>query len=74
MNAHSGVTSKNLGNERAWWMMALTRDLYVFAPGVTASVSTILFSICDFAQARNVRAFPSLLIFHDNSFNRYRRT
>jgi hypothetical protein len=49
MNAHSGATSKNLGNERAWWMIALTRDLYVFAPGVTASVSTILFSICDFA-------------------------
>ncbi|HTV55398.1 MAG TPA: hypothetical protein VMI06_10840 [Terriglobia bacterium] len=53
-------------------MIALTRDLHVFPPGVTASVTTILFSIFDFAQARNVRAFPGLLIFHDNSFNGWR--
>jgi len=44
-----GVTSKNLSDEWAWWMIALTRDFHVFAAGVTASVSTILFSICDFA-------------------------
>jgi len=72
MDAHWGVTSKNLSNERAFWMIALTRDLHVFPPGVTASVTTILFSIFDFAQARNVRAFPGLLIFHDNSFNGWR--
>jgi hypothetical protein len=55
-------------------MIALTRDFHVFAPGVTARVSTILFSVCHFASAGNVRAFPSLLIFHGNSFNGYWRT
>jgi hypothetical protein len=49
MDVHLGVTSKSLSNERAFWMIALTRDFYVLAAGVSASVSTILFSIFDFA-------------------------
>jgi hypothetical protein len=50
-------------------MIALTRNLYVFGSGLATSVSAILFSIYDFASARNVRAFPRLLVFHDDSFN-----
>jgi hypothetical protein len=49
MDPHLAVTSNNLSSERASWMIALTRDLYVFAPGVTAGISAILFSIDNFA-------------------------
>jgi hypothetical protein len=48
-------------------MVALTRDLHVFASGVTTRISAVLFSIWYIAKAWYVRAFSCLLIRHYNS-------
>jgi hypothetical protein len=53
--------------ERTRQMVALTRDLHVFASGVTTRISAVLFSIWYIAKAWYVRAFSCLLIRHYNS-------
>jgi|SRR5579863_1547328 len=47
-------------------MVALTRDLHVFASGVATRISAVLFSICYISKAWYVRAFYCLLTHHNN--------
>jgi hypothetical protein len=53
--------------ERTRQVIALTRDLYVFASRVTTGFSAVLLSIRHIAQARYVRALLGLLIPHFGS-------
>lgn len=57
----------NKGNQRALWMITLTRDLDVLAPSVAASLTAILFAVSNIAKAWNVRAFLVFLVCHENS-------
>ena len=52
--------------QRTRRMVALTRDLHVFASGVTTRISAVLFSIWYVAKTWYVRTFSCLLIRHYN--------
>jgi hypothetical protein len=56
-----------LCNQRAFWMIALTSDLDVLAPGVTTRLTAIFFSVSNFAKTRYVRAFRIFLVRHGRS-------
>jgi hypothetical protein len=49
-------------------MVALARDLHIFAPRVTTSIAAVLFAVSYIAQTRYVRALSRLLIRHLQSF------
>lgn len=57
----------NKGNQRALWMITLTRDLHVLAPSIAASLTAILLAVSNIAKAWNVRAFLVFLVCHGNS-------
>ena len=57
----------NKGNQRALWMITLTRDLDVLAPSVAGSLTAILFAVSNIVKARNVRAFLVFLACYGNS-------
>lgn len=52
-------------------MIALAGNLYIFAPRITAHLAAVLLAVRNIAAAWNVRAFLILLVYHDNSFDRY---
>jgi len=54
--------------ERAWQMVALTRDFHVLASGVTTGFSAIFFAIRYIAQARYVCALLGPLSCHYDSY------
>ena len=48
-------SESNKGNQRALWMITLTRDIDVLAPSVAASLTAILFAVSNTTKAWNVR-------------------
>ena len=61
------AAESNNGNQRALWMITLTRDLDVLTPSIAASLTAILFAVSNIAKAWNVRAFLVFLVCHGNS-------
>ena len=52
-------------------MVALAGNFYIFTPCLTALLAAILLAVRNIAAAWNMRAFLILLVYHDNSSDRY---